>query len=224
MANRSETDLTLRRDAVVDGSSDDEEEDSDDDEFDGFDKEKGWLWSKERVNQEMEKLWEEPWKVCSRKLSVAAQNCSKAERSNILQMAALLSSFREMLSRKTGQEEEKAEVVLFLKRILRYLGEPAVVWTDMKLWEAEVLKQLVQDEALCSDIPPFLRNSYLCLLKGVKSKLGENTKVDENSNSQSDEAMKSVNKELDVVVKKMAAVEVDLSECQKEEEAALKRI
>ena len=56
LANHSETDLTLRRDAVDDGSSDEEEEDSDDDEFDGFDMEKGWLWSKERVNQEMEEL------------------------------------------------------------------------------------------------------------------------------------------------------------------------
>ena len=56
LANHSETDLTLRRDAVDDGSNDEEEEDSDDDEFDGFDMEKGWLWSKERVNQEMENL------------------------------------------------------------------------------------------------------------------------------------------------------------------------
>ena len=224
LANHSETDLTLRRDAVDDGSSDEEEEDSDDDEFDGFDMEKGWLWSKERVNQEMENLLEEPWEVCRRKLSIASQNCFGAKRSNILQMAALLSSFREMLSCKTGREEEKAEVVPLLKRILRYLGEPAVVWTEMKLWEAEVLKQLVEDEALCPDIPPFLRNSYLCLLKGVKSNVGENPKVDENSNSQSNEGMKSVNKELDLVVKKMAAVEVDLSECQREEEAALKRI
>ena len=224
LANHSETDLTLRRDAVDDGSSDEEEEDSDDDEFDGFDMEKGWLWSKERVNQEMENLLEEPWEVCRRKLSIASQNCFGAKRSNILQMAALLSSFREMLSSKTGREEEKAEVVPLLKRILRYLGEPAVVWTEMKLWEAEVLKQLVEDEALCPDIPPFLRNSYLCLLKGVKSNVGENPKVDENSNSQSNEGMKSVNKELDLVVKKMAAVEVDLSECQREEEAALKRI
>ena len=224
LTSHSERDLTLRRDAVVDGSSNDDEEESDADEFDGFDMEKGWLWSKERVNQEMEELLQEPWEVCRRKLSVAAQNCFGAKRSNSLQMAALLSSFREMLSSKTGREEEKAEVVSFLKRILRYLGEPAVVWTEMKLWEAEVLKQLVEDEVLCPDIPPFLRNSYLCLLKGVKSNVGENPKVDENSNSQSNEGMKSVNKELDLVVKKMAAVEVDLSECQREEEAALKRI
>ena len=224
LANHSETDLTIRRDAVDDGSSDEEEEDSDDDEFDGFDMEKGWLWSKERVNQEMENLLEEPWEVCRRKLSVAAQNCFGAKRSNSLQMAALLSSFREMLSSKTGREEEKAEVVSFLKRILRYLGEPAVVWTEMKLWEAEVLKQLVEDEVLCPDIPPFLRNSYLCLLRGVNLNVVGNSEVDENSNSQSSESLKSVNKELDVVMKKLAEVEVDLSDCQREEDAALRKI
>ena len=161
------------------------------------------------------------WDVLLQELKMRVADYLEKSRKQLLETSALLLEVQRCLNDKDRQEEER-EVVRMLRSVISQLGWQGFRWSGLLDCEAEVLQQLITNSDLCPDLPLFLQRSYVFFLDEVKKK---DIKTDKNSNETKESSrLEDVNLKLDEVVKKLSLEDFDVSECDKEEEAVMKKI